>query len=111
MSARDGMRGVSPSPKVTPPGSLIELPPSPPSTGRSAHALSRSRLAASVRRIQTEPIEGGRIKLSPGDFSTALDYLRESDPDTWGHPSPGWPKMRQRQSHLTIAPLCKWGQS
>lgn len=84
MSARDGMRGVSSSPKVTPPGSLIELPPSPPTTGRSLHAPSRNRLAESIRRIQTKPIEGGRIELSPGDFSTTLDRLRESHSDTWG---------------------------
>lgn len=51
MSARDGMRGVSLSPKVTPPGSLIELPPSPPSIGRSAYAPSRSYLVVSVRWI------------------------------------------------------------
>jgi hypothetical protein len=72
------MRNRPPSPKVTPPGSLIELPPSPPSTGRLHE--SRGRVEAFVRLIK----RGGSIELSSGDFTTISDRLRETDLRTWG---------------------------
>ena len=70
------MRDVLPSPKVTPPGSLI-LPPSPPSTGKLDASLS---VEAFVRQIK----RGGTLDLPPGDLPAKLDRLKETDLETWG---------------------------
>jgi hypothetical protein len=70
------MRDALPSPKVTPPGSLI-LPPSPPSTGKLDASLS---LEAFVRQVN----RGGIIEIPPGDLPAILDRLKETDSETWG---------------------------
>lgn len=72
------MRGAPSSPMVTPPGSLIKLPPYPPSTGRLD--ASRRRVEAFVRRIK----RGETIELPPGDLPTTLNRLKETDLTTWG---------------------------
>lgn len=78
------MIGASSSPKTTPPGSLIKLPPSPPSTG-SLHATSRRRRAtALLRALKVKSVEGGIIEVAPGDFAALVKQLRESDLETLG---------------------------
>lgn len=78
MSERDGIKDAPPSPKLTPPGSLIELPPSPPSTGRPD--ASRRSVEALAGQIE----HGGTIEFPPGDFPAKLDRLKEAHPETWG---------------------------
>jgi hypothetical protein len=70
--------GGAPSPKVTPPGSQISLPPSPPSTGRlDASQKAGEAFVGQIKR-------GGTIELPSGDFPAKLNRLKETDPKTWG---------------------------
>jgi hypothetical protein len=71
------MRDALPSPKVTPPGSLI-LPPSPLSTGR-LDAPSRG-VEAFVRQVK----RGGIVEIPPSDLPAILNRLKETDSETWG---------------------------
>jgi hypothetical protein len=83
MSERSGMRDALPSPKVSPPWSLIiELhhplqPRSPSGPGR--FDASHRSVEAFVRQIE----RGGTIELPPGDLSAKLDLLKETDLRTW----------------------------